>query len=233
MSQQLAFDLLASYPVRLENFVAGENAEALSHIKQIASGKSNTPITYLWGASGTGKSHLALSAHTTALANNLQSFFHDNTSLVALDSSQALNGSSVLHVIDNADKLAAEASMALFALVNWSRLSPSVAILATGDCAPAALNLKPELRSRLAWGLVYQLQPLDDEGKATALRALAEERGIKLSTDLVPYLLTHSSRDMRALIGLFDTLDRYALARNRAITLPLLREYLQLRLEQS
>ena len=228
MSQQLVFDLLTSYPVRLENFVAGQNAEALAQIKQIARGKSNSAITYLWGASGTGKTHLASSAHAAALVNGIKSFFHDNVSLAALDSSQALNGSSVLHVIDDVHKLQADAGMGLFALVNWSRLSPTVSILTTGDCPPASLNLKPELRSRLAWGLVYQLQPLADHDKANALRAIAEERGVKLSADLVPYLLNHSSRDMRALIGLFDTLDQYALARNRAITLPLLREYLQL-----
>ena len=32
MSQQLVFDLLASYPVRLANFVAGSNTEALAQI---------------------------------------------------------------------------------------------------------------------------------------------------------------------------------------------------------
>ena len=233
MSQQLAFDLLASYPVRLENFVAGENAEALAQIKLLVSGRSNTAITYLWGAAGTGKSHLAQSAHAAAQEHHQKSFFHDNASLARLDSSIALNGASVLHVIDDVHRLDPEAAMGLFALVNWSRLSPGMAILATGDCAPGSLNLKPELRSRLAWGLVYHLKPLGDDDKAAALQALANERGVKLSTDLVPYLLTHSSRDMRALTALFDTLDRYALARNRAITLPLLREYLQLNIDPS
>ncbi len=227
MSQQLVFDLLASYPVRLENFVAGHNSEALAQVKKIAAGQSNSAITYLWGVPSSGKSHLASATHDAAVAQGLQSCFHDKGALTRGDSGQALNGSSVLHVIDDAHKLDHAASLGLFSLVNWSRLSPSVALLVTGDAAPAALNLKPELRSRLAWGLVYQLAPLDDGDKALALGALALQRGIKLSTDLVPYLLAHTERDMRALIGLFDALDRYALARNRAITLPLLREYLQ------
>ncbi len=233
MSQQLVFDLLASYPVRLTNFVAGSNTEALAQIHLIAAGQSSTAITYLWGAAGSGKSHLAKATHSAAQANGLQSFFHDNVSLAGLDSSQVFNGSNVLHIIDDAQKLDHAAGLGLFSLVNWSRLSPSIALLVTGDAAPASLDLKPELRSRLAWGLVYELAPLGDDDKALALRTLANERGIKLSTDLVPYMLTHTSRDMRALIGLFDTLDRYALARNRAITLPLLREYLQLEFTRS
>ena len=103
--------------------------------------------------------------------------------------------------------------------------------MVTGQASPLALALKDDLRSRLGWGLVYGLRPLDDNDKATAIHQLARERGVTISNDLVPYLLAHTSRDMRALIGLFDRLDQYALARNRAITLPLLREYLQMKLD--
>jgi chromosomal replication initiation ATPase DnaA len=42
--------------------------------------------------------------------------------------------------------------------------------------------------------------------------------------------MTHRSRDLRALLATFDALDRYAYEHKRALTLPLVREWLQRRL---
>lgn len=56
------------------------------------------------------------------------------------------------------------------------------------------------------------------------LDRVARERGVAISSDVVPWLIAHTSRDIRALLRLFDALDRHAFERKRAITLPLLRE---------
>jgi DnaA family protein len=44
--------------------------------------------------------------------------------------------------------------------------------------------------------------------------------------ELVPYMLTRLPRDMRTLTAVLEALDGYALARQRALTVPLLREWL-------
>lgn len=230
MAQQLALDLLGGYPATLDNFVAGANAEALAQARRLAAGQSTVGITYFWGPPGSGKTHLLAGIDGAARQAGLQVHRHNSDSLVELDSEQAVRGSSVVHLVDDVEALGEAARAGLFALINIGRLSPAIAIVVTGQVSPMALPLKDELRSRLSWGLVYGLFPLDDNDKAIALAGLAKERGVTISGDLIPYLLAHTSRDMRALIGLFDTLDRYALARNRAITVPLLREYLQMNL---
>ena len=46
------------------------------------------------------------------------------------------------------------------------RATASAAVLAAGNAPPARLDLREDLRTRLAWGLVYQLQPLSDADKA-------------------------------------------------------------------
>src|SRR6185295_3322936 len=43
-------------------------------------------------------------------------------------------------------------------------------VLAAGNAPPARLGLREDLRTRLAWGLVYQLKPLTDAEKALYLR---------------------------------------------------------------
>ena len=82
------------------------------------------------------------------------------------------------------------------------------------------------LRTRLAWGLVYELVPLGDEDKALHLKAVAASRGLQLSNDIVEYLLTRLPRDMRSLQSIMEVLDQYSLMRKRPLTLPLVREAL-------
>src|SRR5436190_1859256 len=91
---------------------------------------------------------------------------------------------------------------------------------------PAQLPLREDLRTRLAWGLVYQLKPLTDAEKALYLRAEAGRRGLRLSDEVVWYLLNHLPRDLGSLHRVLEVLDRYSLASQRAVTLPLVREAL-------
>jgi DnaA family protein len=99
-------------------------------------------------------------------------------------------------------------------------------VLAAGDQPPALLQVRDDLRTRLGWGLVYQLHALSDEEKLAALRAHVYARGVHLAEDLLPYLLTHLPRDLRSLTAALDALDAFALARQRALTVPLLKEWL-------
>ena len=91
---------------------------------------------------------------------------------------------------------------------------------------PAQLPLREDLRTRLAWGLVYQLQPLADAEKAEALRAHAGARGLTLGGEVIDYLLSHLPRDMRTLAAAVDALDAFALAHKRPLTVPLVRQWL-------
>lgn len=221
MIQQLVFDLPASHPPTLENFVPGGNAECLDLLRRLAEGPRGPaaapPIVYLWGDAGSGKSHLLRALHSAA---------------AALGRSARLFGSEgtdpapdTLFLVDDVQSLDAAGQDRLFALLNQVRASAGQALAATGNAAPADLPLRDDLRSRLAWGLAYRLQPLSDEAKLLALQSIAARRGLGVADEVLNYLLTHGSRDMRALTTLLDELDRYSLARGRAITLPLLRDF--------
>jgi DnaA family protein len=49
-----------------------------------------------------------------------------------------------------------------------------------------------------------------------------------LSNEVLPWLIHHFYRDMPSLMALLDALDAYSLETKRAITLPLVRELLQI-----
>ena len=89
------------------------------------------------------------------------------------------------------------------------------ALVAGGDAAPAQLALREDLRSRLAWGLAFQLHPLSDAEKAAALREHARARALALTEEVIAYLLQHARRDMASLIAILDALDRL-FARDKA-----------------
>jgi DnaA-homolog protein len=196
--QQLPLAISPRPQPAFDNFVPGPNAEALARVRQLAAGTLGERIVYLWGEAGSGRSHL------------LGAAAHTNPALV---------------LADDVERLRAAEQHALFVAINEAR-EGGPAVLAAGDQPPAQLALRADLKSRLAWGLVYQLLPLSDADKARHLKALAAGRGLLLSDDVTSYLLTRLPRDMSSLAAVMEVLDRYSLMRQRALTLPLVREAL-------
>ena len=100
-------------------------------------------------------------------------------------------------------------------------------MIAAAALPPARMPLRDDVRSRLGWGLVYEVLPLADEDKPLALATYARSRGFALADDVVAYLLAHGRRDMTSLMATLAALDRHSLASKRPITTPLLKEWLQ------
>jgi DnaA family protein len=129
--------------------------------------------------------------------------------------------------VDDVEKLDEASQISLFNAINEARQSGG-RVLAAGDAPPAQLPLREDLKSRLAWGLVYQVKPLTDEERSVFLRTEAERRGMHLTDEVISYLLTRMRRDLRSLTAILDKLDRVSLEQKRPITLPLLRETLKI-----
>jgi len=196
--KQLLLDIQPAATPSFDNFVVGRNAEALHSLQQATNGTAEIRFIYLWGAEGSGKSHL------------LSACF--SPEIVCADD---------VHLLNN------EQQIALFNTYNQLRESGGV-LIASGIAAPTQMGLRDDLATRLAWGLTYQLHPLSDEEKAQALRNHAKARGMKLPDEVLDYCLRHLRRDMPSLIATLDALDEWSLTYKRAVTLPLLRELLQL-----
>lgn len=174
-------------------------------------------VLYLWGETGSGKSHLLHS-----LGNEKSTLL-----LAAGDLSNEIPGASC-YAVDNIQGLTDAQQVGLFNLINYvNQLERPSCVVATGMAAPRDLALRPELTSRLGSGLVFQLHSLSDTEKAAALRAHAKARSFTLREEVIAYLLRHSRRDMASLISMLDALDSHSLETGREITLPLLREISQ------
>lgn len=214
--KQLVLDLIPTPLPTLANFLVGKNGEAVAALKSVMGRRFDTGaprVLYLWGAPGSGKTHLIQAC--------VQLGFNSTVPLSEADSTDIS-----CHAIDDVQTLSTDQQQALFNLINRQQATGG-AVLATGNAAPRDLAMRRDLTSRLASGLVFQLVPLTDTEKAAALEAHARERGFVLREEVVAYLLRHARRDMASLIGILDALDRYSIETGREITVPLLREISQ------
>jgi DnaA family protein len=69
---------------------------------------------------------------------------------------------------------------------------------------------------------------LDEHAREAALKLRARHRGLELPGDTARYLLKRSRRDMASLYELLDKLDLEALRAKRRLTIPFVREVLEL-----
>jgi len=129
-------------------------------------------------------------------------------------------------VVDDCQALDAAAQEQLFHRFNAITQSPGEALVTFGDQPPSRLPLLPDLASRLAWGIVFGLEPLGDDDLLAAMRNAAEERGLPIGEDVLAYLLRHTRRDMASLKTILDGLDRLSLEQQRPVSLALLRTLL-------
>jgi DnaA family protein len=204
--RQLALGLLQPPAQTLANFVAGRNAEALAAARELAAGRG-PQFVYFWGPFGCGRTHLLV-----ALAGGIPG--------------SDWKGPSGLYSVDDVHQFDEPAQARLFALMNEVRADPTARLVATGDRPPAQLPLREDVRTRLAWGLALALQPLSEQDKADALSSQLAARGVRAAPDLIDYMLSRLPRDMRTLAAALAELDAYALEQGRALTVPLLRQWL-------
>jgi DnaA family protein len=220
--KQLLLDLGADKPQTLDTFVTGQNEE-LAQLMHLLAQRAATTVdqrfVYLWGEPGSGKTHLL---RALAATPNVRYIGTGANAGAFLFTSEV-----TLYLIDDCDKLSAEAQIAAFGLFNQVREN-GVALVAAGPVAPAVLPVREDLRTRLGWGLIYRVHGLTDDEKIAALTRAAHARGLALSPGVLPYLITHFRRDMRSLSAMLDAMDRYSLETQRPITVPLLRSLLQM-----
>ena len=212
----------------LDNYVVGPNAQAVDAVRALVEGVGPR-LLYLWGRSGTGKTHLAQAVcrHVTRTGGRCAfvPFGSDEEFTPAL-----LEGleTVTLACIDDLHCVAGQAGWerALFNLYNEAERT-SVRLLLTGSSSiSASVFGLQDLRSRFASILAYQLHELDERERETAVRLRAEERGFEIPREVADYLMRRYPRSMHELIGLVEKLDHSTLAAQRRVTIPFVKRLL-------
>ncbi|MGB5297943.1 MAG: DnaA regulatory inactivator Hda [Thiogranum sp.] len=230
MIQQLPLGIQIKAAARFSNFVAGPNDELLDQLQLSATG-GGEPFFLIWGNSGSGKSHLLqASCHQAASQGRTAAYFslqeYSNLQPELLDGWDAYD----LVCLDDMDAIAGQWQWeeAIFHLYNRIRERGS-GLVVSSNSAPAHLKLcLSDLRSRLGWGLTYQLKSLDDHQRLQALQLRAQQRGCEMPDETGRYLMRRLPRDMPALFDLLDQLDEASLVAQRKLTVPFVKSVLGL-----
>jgi DnaA family protein len=225
--KQLPLDFGLAAAPRLDNFIALGNEAAIAHLLQCVADPMRSSVpTYLWGEAGSGKTHV-LRAVASALREQGEpiGWLDPSTRLPA-----PFDNTWQAVVLDDCHRLSTRQQATAF---NWfvNAQTPTQGrprwVLSAGALPPADLKLREDLRSRLAWGQVHHMLPLDEAERRTVLRRAAEDRGLVLTDEVVTFMLNHFSRDLSSLMQLLEHLDQYALRTQRAITIPLIKSMLE------
>lgn len=215
---QTLLPLLRPPEPTLQSFVAGPNAEVLAAIHSLLRGAFDGEPVYLWGDHASGRSHL-LRAFVAALADPGASVV-DGLAIAA-----GWAPVPPLLVIDDVDRLSADAQVLVFDAINRGR-AEGWRMLFSGPCPPARLSLRGELSSRLAQGLVLHLEHLSEAEKIAAMIDYAARAGFLLPVEVAEYLLRHGRRDLGTLLAVLQAIDQVSLRDHRPVSVRLAREVL-------
>jgi DnaA family protein len=219
--RQLTFELKAPPKPTFDNFITGRNQELLGSLMAMLRGEGSERFMYVWGESGAGKTHLAQSFLSFCEKHKKVCLNFDQ-----LDSVTDLRGDEYVFA-ENIDGLLAETQVKFFNVYNTIREGSGL-VVAFGSVPVHALSLRADVVTRLGWGLVYQVKPLEEVDKIRAMQDFAHGKGFSLAREVISYVLSHYRRDLFSLLSLLEGLDRYSLEVKRKVTVPLVREFLDL-----
>lgn len=227
---QLTLGLFAPPQADFADYLGATNAHPRRALEAWSAG-SGPWCVGLWGAPGTGKSHLLQAAiRAVHEAGRVAMYLplrdvrpHGPALLDGLERMDAL-------AVDDLDAIAGDRRWeeALFGLYNRCHLA-SRRLAFAGRLAPGAIEFTlRDLQSRLTAALIFQLNELSDSGKQQVLQETAHARGMELSEAVASFLIRRLPRNMHDLMAALEVLDRESLRASRALTVPFVRDALKL-----
>lgn len=230
MNQQLALAIQLNDEATLAGFNWQGNALLQQQLLNILA-NTGERILYLWGPHGSGKSHLLQACCQQTSATRPAIYLP--LSLLKQWGPESIEGLEEQHLIciDDIDFIAGDPlwEEALFHLFNKIKDDDKNLLIIANLYPPNLSTLQlADLRSRLSWGLILQLHELNDEEKINTLKLHAAQRGFELSTSVGHFLLKRCSRNMHDLHQLLNRLDKASLQAQRKITIPFVKDTLQL-----
>lgn len=227
---QLGLSLTLRDDATLANFYPGTDINRLVLQSLQSTLLAQGPrVIFLHGASGCGCSHLlqamchaASAQQKTAMYLPLQEFVHESPDVLA-----GLEGLDLVCLDDVQSVLGkADWEEALFHFMNRLRDAGRFVLLASDQPPQQLLVQLPDLQSRLAQAAVFRLDVLPDDARQAWLQQRALARGLELDEDVARFVIARAPRSTPAVLAVLDRLDQEALAQQRKLTVPFIKQVL-------
>lgn len=227
-SVEHAFDSFYVAPSQQQLVEVLQSFCASTHTSQVTKPEVFDTFFYLWGASGSGVSHLLQACQSLCFQQQQNVQYLPINDLINYGPDEIFSGLESMHmvIIDDVDMLCGRNNWetALFHLYN--RLKDSGKKLLVGAHTPAREIpvILEDLKSRLQWGITYRLYSLNDEEKKQAFLFRAKLLGLECSEEVVQFVFNHRGREFTQLIELLNAIDKASLAEQRQITIPFVKK---------
>lgn len=230
MNNQLTLGVGLKDDATFANFYPGHNEQLVTALNHAAHGHGEKVI-YFYGAGGQGCTHLLQACCHEAHQNRLRSVYIPlgNSNDISPEIFEGLESLSLV-CVDDVHRIAGNPAWEEALFHAYNRIHDAGGrLIVTANVPPKALGLAlPDVVSRLAWGVTFQLQPLSDAEKLQILIMRAERRGMTLSEEVGKFILNHCPRHMSTLFAALDALDKISLAAQRKLTIPFVKTVLQI-----
>jgi len=206
-------------------FMVGDNQRLLDSLHSFI--KSSENIFYIWGESGSGKTHILQAyihslqeqKHSAVIINPIEINNRENVSLIEMFD---------VICIDQVEEIMANKKLeeALFFWINEVRQAHKKIIISSQVSNQCQQWQLPDLKSRLLSGRTHEIIALNRHQALDVFAQQAGQRGIVIDVKTLKYLQNNCSMDMKFLSQLLNLLDEVTLIQKKQVTIPLLKKIL-------
>ena len=227
IKQQLALAMQCKDEASFDDFCWTGN-ELLRHQILCSLPEKKELFFYIWGNSGSGKSHLLQAICRSVKPEHTAAYLP--LDLLKEWDPAVLEGMAehAVVAIDDIDQIAGQSGWeeALFHLYNQLQAHHHTLVV-SAQLPPGVVPLQlADLRSRLTHALILQIQELSDENKINTLQDYAKKRGLELPNAVGHFILSRCARNMHDLQAVLDRLDHASLVAQRKLTVPFVKDVL-------
>lgn len=228
--QQKTFNLRAKQEHTFSTFITPEQAPNLLHpIYNFLATKELEKILYLWGPSGSGKSHILQSA--TNYTNKIgQKAMYISLKNAAIIKPEILEELEHFHLIclDDIDLILAHDAWqeAIYYCLESSDACSTKIMLSSQTNINETNISRAETYSRLAASYRHKMCLLSEEQLFQALKQRTKQRQIPITDEIFNYIMHHAPRDSKSLFKLLDLISEYSLTQKKSISKKMIRDIL-------
>ena len=200
-------------------------------LKGIATGDHNEQQVFIWGSEGTGKTHLLHAICHTAHSNDQRVMYVPLAESLSYEA-EFIRGLHLLDIvcIDDIHLLTgkSEWEVALFHLINQTRMSNSTLIISSENSPAENIFELQDLNSRSVWGPVYKLPKIRDDELGDVINLHAKSNGLIVSDEVKNFLLSRCQRELPKLVQALEKLSHSSLQEQRKLTIPFVKRVLEI-----
>lgn len=218
MNKQIVIDFQHTQSYSKQDFLSSEaNELAFNWIKKFPNWDSSK-ITIIYGSSGCGKTHLGKIWQEMSNALEIKKSDECNGDTI----NRLLSGENIL--IDDYDKLCIDDKF-LYNLYNASKNMNSGFVLITASKRPLDWGITlADAKSRILSINTIEIKEPDDFLLSGLLIKLFSDRQLKISPEIINYILIRMERSFKKAISLVERIDKLSLEKKRNITIPLIKD---------